>query len=361
MIGTILIFLVLLSGLVLAHEWGHFAAARRSGMKVEEFGIGFPPRLFSWTDSKGTMWSINLVPIGGFVRIQGENGEHRLEVGSFATKSYFARFAVLFGGVFMNLVVASLLFTFGFAFGLPSVIEAGVDTHAIVSDQAINIVQVLPGSPAEQAGLKEGDKVVSIDGETFASGELAREALKPNLDSAPIELQFEHLGELKTVKLVPSYIKEIDRDGVGLALVETGQVRYPWYFAPVKGVTTTFGLTIQIVQAFGEMIKGAFTKDSHVAAQLSGPIGIAVLTGDVAKLGFSHLVQFAAMLSVNLAVLNVLPFPALDGGRIFFLAVEALRRKPNSQKFEQGVHATGFLILIALVVFVTYRDIVNLF
>lgn len=361
MIGTILLFLALLSILVLAHEWGHFATARKTGMIVEEFGIGFPPKLFSWTDRRGTSWSINLIPIGGFVRIQGENGEHRFEAGSFATKGYFARFAVLFGGVFMNLVVAALLFAVGFAFGLPSVIEGGVDARAIVSDEAINVVQVLPGSPAEQAGVVNGDKVISIDGEAFTDGEVAREALRPNEDGSPIELTIERSGEQQTLKLIPTYIEDIGRDGVGLALVETGKVRYPWYFAPVKGVTTTIGMTVQIVDAFAKLIVGLFTKDSNVAAQLSGPVGIAVLTGQVADLGIAHLVQFAAMLSVNLAVLNALPFPALDGGRILFLAIEAIRRKPLSQTFEQGVHAAGFALLILLVVFVTYRDIVNLF
>jgi regulator of sigma E protease len=162
MIGTILLFLVLLSVLVLAHEWGHFAAARKAGMVVEEFGIGFPPRVLSFKSRKGTVWSINLIPLGGFVRIQGESGEKRFEAGSFATKGYFARFAVLFGGVFMNLVVASLLFTIGFAFGLPSVIEGGVDAQAIVSNEAINVVQILPGSPAEQAGIQNGDKLFNL-------------------------------------------------------------------------------------------------------------------------------------------------------------------------------------------------------
>ncbi|MFZ2681542.1 MAG: RIP metalloprotease RseP [Patescibacteria group bacterium] len=361
MIGTIILFLVLLSVLVLAHEWGHFAAARRTGMVVEEFGIGFPPRLFSWTSSKGTVWSINLIPLGGFVRIQGETGEQRFAPGSFATKSFLARFTVLFGGVFMNLVVAAVLFSVGFLFGLPSVIEDGVDGRAIVSDRAIHVVQVLGDSPAEQAGVMSGDKVIMIDGESFESGEAAREALRPNADGAPIEFVIEHQGEQRTVKMVPAYVKDIDRDGVGLALVETGKVKYPVYFAPIKGVETTAGMTIQIFEAFGGLIKGAFTKDSNVAAQLSGPVGIAVLTGQVADLGLAHLVQFAAMLSVNLAVLNILPFPALDGGRIFFLIIEAIRRKPNSQAFEQGVHATGFALLILLVVFVTYRDIVNLF
>ncbi len=361
MIGTILLFLALLSILVLAHEWGHFAAARKAGMIVEEFGIGFPPRLFSWTSRKGTLWSINLIPIGGFVRIQGENGDNRLAAGSFATKSFLARFVVLFGGVFMNLVVAAVLFSIGFGFGLPAIVEGGIDARAIVTNEAIHVVQVLPGSPAEQAGVLNGDQVLSIDGENFADGEVAREALKPNVDGSPIEIKIERGGEEQTLKLAPTFIEDIGREGVGLALVETGKVRYPWYFAPVKGVTTTTGMTIQIVEAFGKLIAGVFTKDSDVAAQLSGPVGIAVLTGQVADLGLSHLVQFAAMLSVNLAVLNALPFPALDGGRILFLAIEAVRRKPVSQGFEQAVHASGFALLILLVVFVTYRDIVNLF
>ncbi len=361
MIGTVLLFLVLLSVLVLAHEWGHFAAARKAGMVVEEFGIGFPPRLFSWKDKKGTVWSINLIPIGGFVRIQGESGEQRFEAGSFATKSYFARFAVLFAGVFMNLVVAAGLFSLGFAFGLPSIIEGGVDARAIVSDQAIHVVQVLADSPAEQAGLENGDQILAIDSQAYTDGASARQALQPSVSGASVELTLERAGEVKTVKVVPVYLESIGRDGVGLALVETGQLRYPWYFAPVKGVTTTIGMTGQIIEAFAALIQGVFTKDSNIAAQLSGPVGIAVLTGQVANLGLAHLVQFAAMLSVNLAVLNILPFPALDGGRIFFLLIEGLRRKPTSQAFEQGVHAAGFALLLLLIVFVTYRDIVKLF
>lgn len=361
MIGTIILFLVLLSVLVIAHEWGHFAAARKSGMTVEEFGLGFPPRLFSFKDKKGTTWSVNLIPLGGFVRIQGENGEKRFEQGSFATKSFRARFAVLFGGVFMNFVVAVVLFSLGFLFGLPSVTEDGTDKYAKISDSAVSIVQVLPGSPAEQAGIANGAKIITIDGEAFTNGDAAREALKPNADGSPIELTYAFADEQKTVKLVPTYIKDIDRDGVGVALVETGKVRYPWYYAPIKGITVTAGMTAQIVMAFGTLLVGVFKGSPEVASQLSGPVGIAVLTGQVAQLGFAHLVQFAAMLSVNLAVLNVLPFPALDGGRIFFLALEAIRRKPASEKLEQGVHAAGFALLILLVIFVTYRDIVNLF
>ncbi len=361
MVLTILLFLALLSVLVIAHEWGHFTAARKAGMIVEEFGIGFPPRLFSWKSSKGTVWSINLVPIGGFVRIQGENGENRSAPGSFSTKSFFARFAVLFAGVFMNLVTAAVLLSIGFAFGLPAVTEDGVDDNAIVSDEAINIIQVLPDSPAEQAGIIVGDKLISVDGETFTSGELARQSLAANPNGDAVDVVIERGGEEMTFKIIPIYLEEVGREGAGVGMVETGNVRYPWYYAPVKGVIATGILTGQIVSAFATLIAGLFEHDSQVVAQLSGPVGIAVLTGQVADLGWAHLVQFAAMLSINLAVLNAIPFPALDGGRILFLFIEAIRRKPLSERVEQAFHATGFILLIALVIFVTYRDIVKLF
>lgn len=361
MILTILLFLGLLSVLVLAHEWGHYAAAKKAGMIVEEFGIGFPPRVFSWKGKGGTLWSLNLIPLGGFVRIQGENGEQRFEPGSFATKSYLARFIVLIGGVFMNIVVAVALFTIGFLFGLPAIIEGGTNDFAIVSDQSINIVQVLPESPAEQGGIKPGDKVLSINGEAFTNGEEARQALVPDVAGEPIEMKVQQGDEEKTVRLMPAHLEELGKEGVGLALVETGKVRYPWYYAPVQGVITTVGMLIQIVVALGSLVVGLFQSKSDVVAQLSGPVGIAVLTGEVAQLGFAHLVQFAAMISVNLAVLNALPIPALDGGRILFLFVEAIRRKPLNQRVEQMVHAAGFALLMLLVLFVTYRDIVKLF
>jgi regulator of sigma E protease len=170
----------------------------------------------------------------------------------------------------------------------------------------------------------------------------------------------ERAGEEKTIMVEPQFMEQLGRPGIGIALTETGSIRYPLYLAPIMGAETVVSMVSQIVQAFWGLITGIF-RSENVVSQLSGPVGIAVLTGQVAKLGFAHLIQFAAMLSVNLAVLNALPFPALDGGRIFFLFIETLRRKPNSQKFEQAVHGAGFALLILLVIFVTYRDIVKLF
>jgi regulator of sigma E protease len=360
MIGTIVLFLLVLSVLVLVHECGHYLAARKMGMDVEEFGLGFPPRIFGAKDKNGMVWSVNLIPLGGFVRIKGENGERRHESGAFAQKSIMARLLVLFAGVIMNLLLAWALFSAGFLFGLPAIIEGVEYKGAVISSQAVNVIQVLPGTPAERAGLHEGDKIVSIDGVSYISGETARAALAPHADGSPLHLAFSHEGKVTEVDITPVFNEEAGRAVIGVALLETGTVRYPFYLAPLKGLETTLGMTFQVISSFFGLISGLFAH-KNVAADLSGPIGIASLTGQVARLGFWHLVQFAALLSVNLAVLNAIPFPALDGGRALFVFIEAVRRKPNSLQFEQAAHTLGFALLIVLVLFVTYKDIVKLF
>ena len=360
MIWTILLFLLLLSVLVLVHEFGHYIAARKAGMTVEEFGIGFPPKVFSWKAKSGTTWSINAIPLGGFVRIKGESGEGADAPDSFASKSWLRRFSVVIAGVVMNLVLAWFLFSVGFLFGLPAIVEDGVESGVTVTDRAINVVDVLPNSAADVSGLEVGDRVLTIDGVAYDSGPTAREALRPHEDGSPLSMMIAHDGETKTVSVAPQYVEELGRAGVGVALVETGFVHYPWYLAPVMGAETTLRSTWDVLSAFGGLIASVFRQED-VSANLSGPVGIAVLTGQVASLGISHLVQFAAMLSINLAVINILPFPALDGGRLVFLLYEVIRRKKASLKVEQTVHALGFAALLLVVVIVTVKDIVHIF
>ena len=360
MFWTILLFLALLSALVLVHEWGHYIAARKAGMTVEEFGIGFPPKLFSWKAKTGTTWSINAIPLGGFVKIKGESGEDASAPDSFASKSWLRRFSVIIAGVVMNLVMAWALFTIGFLFGLPAVVEGGVDAGVTVTDRAINIVDVLPESAADTAGLEIGDRLLTIDAVAYETGAAARDALKPHEDNSPLSVMVARNGDTMTVDVTPEYMEELGRSGVGVALVETGFLHYPWYLAPIKGAETTFSATRDVVVAFGGLIAGLF-KQEDVSANLSGPVGIAVLTGQVASLGILYLVQFAAMLSINLAVMNVLPFPALDGGRLAFLMYELIRRKKATPKFEQTVHAIGFAGLLLVVVIVTVKDIIHVF
>lgn len=355
---TLLIFLLLLSVLVIAHELGHFWAARRSGMTVEEFGVGFPPRLWAWKDRRGTEWSINLIPLGGFVRIFGENGEERGQPGSFTSKPAWARFAVLIGGVVMNILVAWALFSAGFAIGMPAMIGENAPAGAVIENPAILVMEVLPESPAARAGVVPGDTLTRVGEQAVVDAENARTLLAA-AGTNEIAVQFSRGDVVLEVTVRPEILPGHEQPLLGIAFADIGTVRLPWWRAPLAGARVTVDATIGVVRAFGQLIAGAARRDD-VVASLSGPVGIAVMAGDIARLGGAHLLQFAAMLSVNLAVVNAIPFPALDGGRIALLVIEVIRRKPNSRRWEQGVHAAGFALLLLLVVFVTYHDILRL-
>ena len=360
MFFTILLFLLILSVLVIAHEWGHYAAARKMGMGVEEFGWGFPPRLFARKGKDGMLWTVNAIPLGGFVRIRGEGIDDRDAPDSFAKKSVPARLFVLLAGVGMNLVVAVVLLSIGFAVGIPGIVEGGVDANATIESQAAMVTDVLPDSPAAQAGITAGDTITSVDGTSYNDATAIREALQHPGDDGKFDIKLLRGGEEQTISVIPAYIASIDRMGIGAGILETGVVRYPWYVAPVKGVEATAQLTSAVVMGMYDLIAGLVTGHG-MSADVSGPVGIAKMTGEVARMGFAYLLQFAAMLSINLAVLNALPFPALDGGRVVFVHLEVIRRKPASVKVEAIVHNTGFALLMLLVVLVTYRDIVHLF
>lgn len=360
MIWTIILFLGVLSVLVIAHEWGHYFTAKKIGAKVEEFGLGFPPRLFSWKAKDGMIWSINAIPLGGFVKIVGESGEKEEDPNSFRKKSVLKRILVLSAGVIMNLVLAAVLFSIGFVIGIPSVTEGELGKFATISDQAIRITEVISGSPADIAELQIGDTILSLNGVDYSEGEEVRSELHVLAETESINFIVERKGEVIDVNVVPEYVEALSGPGVGVAIVETGFAKYPIYIAPWKGIEATFTYTIAILLAFFGIIRDLIM-GSGIAPEISGPVGIAVITGEIASLGFVYLLQFAAILSINLAVINILPFPALDGGRIVFVLYEAVRGKPASQKVEAVVHNFGFLLLMILVIVVTYRDIVNLF
>ncbi|MDA1038422.1 MAG: RIP metalloprotease RseP [bacterium] len=355
MVWTILLFLALLSLLVFVHELGHFWMARRMGMKVEEFGFGFPPRMFG-IRRKGTLYSINWIPLGGFVRIKGESGSNSEDPDSFASKSAWSRFLVLVAGVTMNLVLAAVLLGAGFMIGLPSVVSDDLPASAHVSDEAIRIVQVLPDSTADLAGLKMGDVVVSINDKTLTTTEDVYTEI--GSASGEMDILLRRGEDFVTARVARGEIAGVENEVLGVVLVRTGFISYGFFESILRGVTATVDLTYQVVRAFVDLIGNLISRD-RVAVDLSGPVGIAVMTGEVAELGISYLLQFAALLSINLAVINILPFPALDGGRVLFLIIEKMRRKKVSETVEAVTHNLGFLLLISVVILVTYRDIVR--
>lgn len=353
MLTTLVIFILMLGVIVLVHEFGHFYMARKNGVKVEEFGIGFPPKLFS-VKRKDTVYAINLIPLGGYVKIKGEDGGNKDDKDSFSSKKIWQRIVIVSAGVVMNVILAMVLFSIGFMVGSPQVID-GQGSSARIRDTKIQIVQVLENSPADIAGMKTSDIILSIDGNKFEDEESLRNYISDNSEKEQIFLiKREGLEIEKKVK--PEYIEEVGKKAAGIAFSKTGIVSYPWYIAIYEGIKYTFLLIGAIVVGFYELIRNLIT---HQAAgmQVAGPVGIASLTGKVARMGIVYFINFVALISVNLAVINFIPFPALDGGRVLFLIIEKIRKKPVSAKVENTIHTIGFALLMVLIIWVTIIDV----
>ena len=354
MILTILIFVLILSVLVMVHEVGHFVMARKFGMKVEEFGFGFPPRLWSWKKDD-TVYSINWIPIGGFVKIKGESGENADDQDSFAAKKIWQRLIVLVAGVTMNFILAAVLLTVGFALGLPSVIDETLPASARISSEEMRIMNVAQDSPASRAAIEIGDVLVSMNKLVFEQAKDVQTYIGEREYQGVMLLMKKENGDIFKKKLLSEDIASVNIHGVGVGVIQTGIVSYPIHLAFVNGVVATGQFTWEVLRAFGDLLVN-LVREQKAGMELSGPVGIAVLTGKMAALGFAHLIQFAALLSINLAVINILPFPALDGGRVLFLFFEKVRGKAVDTKLEAIVHNLGFLFLMALIVLVTYGD-----
>lgn len=358
---TLLIFLAVISILVFVHEFGHFIVAKKAGMKVEEFGFGFPPRLFSWRKG-GTLYSINAIPFGGFVRIFGEEGESRREPGSFGHGTFWQKLSVIVAGVAMNFIFAVFLLMLGNFLGL-RVGLFDAKTAAMATDRRIEILQVESGSPAATAGLQALDE---IRGFRLSNGIFVATTTSEQVQ----EFAYAHAGQQVTLVIrrgstdtsVPVQLRQpTEGHGpIGISLALTGIIRYPWYQSIWRGAVSAWYLFRETLMGYWTLLTSLFI-DGKFSADVSGPIGIATLTGQAARVGFSYLVQFVAMISVNLAVLNILPFPALDGGRAVLVLAEKVRGKALSHHIEDTINRIGFAILLALMVAVTIKDIVKFF
>lgn len=368
MIITLIVFFVVLSILVLAHELGHFSTARKFGAKVEEFGLGLPPRIFGIRKNEGkfelvggkfrddsgpTIYSINWIPVGGFVKIRGENGEDKENPQSFANKPIWQRIIMIAAGVFMNLVLCFIFLAIGYGIGVPTVVGDAPAGGQVISGSRIQVMEAMKDLPADQAGLRTGDVIVSVDGQTFENAQALNEYLSV-LAGQTAKVSIERGDDLidKDISVV-DYGEAV---GVGISVIETAIVRYPWYLAVWQGLRMTWIWLVTIITAFVILIKNLLI-GVPTGVEVAGPVGIAVMTGQFARLGLVYILQFTAMLSINLAIINFLPFPALDGGRIIFLLIEKIRGKAIKQQWENLAHNIGFMLLMALILFITVRDI----
>jgi regulator of sigma E protease len=369
---TIITFILVLSVLVFVHEFGHFWVARKLGVKAEEFGFGFPPRIWGvykdknnkWKqvrgkkeikDIPGTIYSINWIPVGGFVKIKGENGEGEDERDSFASRPIWQRTIVLLAGVTMNVILAMALISFGFMLGLPQALGGDINSKAEISDRQIQIVEVIKESPAAEAQLKLGDIILSVNENSFISSEKLQEYVDKH-QGEQLVYQIKRGQGVFTKEITPEIREETNKGGIGIGIIETGTVKYPFFSSIWQGIKTTIFLTWAITVAFFELIKGLITGQG-VSAEIAGPVGIAAITGQVARMGFIYILQFTALLSINLAIINAFPFPALDGGRILFLIIEKIKGSPVKREIEAVIHNVGFALLMLLIIVVTFKDV----
>lgn len=353
---TIVIFILILGLLVFVHELGHFVVAKRAGMRVEEFGFGFPPRVFGVKKGE-TLYSLNLVPLGGFVKITGEDGQESSDPRSFVNKSAAQRFFVLIAGVSMNVVLAWFLISVGLGIGLPTIVSEGqtLPHSAKISAAKVSVFELAPGSPASLAGMKIGDIVVAVNGQLVSSIEQLQDLTQANAGKSTVYTIKRGSSEFQKT-LVPRENPPEGQGALGVALAMVAKVSYPWYEVLFRGFGATANLVATTISAFWQLLV-QWLSGQHITTNLSGPVGIAVLTRDVAELGFIYLLQFTALLSINLAVINAIPFPALDGGRVLFLAIEQIRGKKMQPKAEATANTIGFSLLLLLMAFVTFKDI----
>jgi regulator of sigma E protease len=341
---TIVSFIGILIVLVFAHEFGHFITAKLARVKVQEFGIGFPPRIVSFKRGE-TTYSINAIPLGGFTKMVGE--EDPTLPGSLAGKSIPVRILVLSAGSLMNILLPILLFSISFMIPHDMILEK------------VQVEEVAADSPAQIAGMEPGDIILAVNGHTIKNRGDVGYFIQLYLGSTiNILLQRDQLTP-QEVNLTPRWNPPEGQGATGIVItgVDSTTVRES---EPVwKAVPSSIVHCWQILILFRNQVVGWFV--GGTPPQVTGPIGIAQITGEIAQAGISPLLEFAALISINLAIINIFPFPGLDGGRLIFVFLEWIRRgKRISPKREGMVHLIGFAVLLLLIIVVSYFDIVNI-
>lgn len=358
----LIVFFVILSVLVLVHEWGHYISARIFGVKVEEFGFGLPPRARKLFEKWGTVFTLNWLPIGGFVKLFGEEYSTGDELvagvtGRFYDKSARVRSVILLAGVAMNFLLGILLFSTVYSFvGIP------------VKTERVRAVEVVKDSPADKAGFRVDDIVKQIDfdsqkimiKETDKMVKLVGEQAGQELT---VDLKAKD-GAEKTVKVTPRKDPPPGEGALGVVLSNVELTKFPWWQMPFRGAVVGLSEAIawgrDIASGLGKVLYGLVT-GKGVPKDLSGPVGIYQVSGQVIKQGFLATLQFVGVLSVNLAVLNILPIPALDGGHILFLGVEKVIGKRRKNLIEGYVNTAGMIFLLSAMLLITIRDVLRLF
>lgn len=341
---SLLSFIFVIAICVVSHEYGHYLTAKLTGVQVHEFAFGMGPIVWQKPGRDGTLWSVRIFPIGGFVRLAGMDeekpGEKVIPGGAFNDKSAIRRFLILFDGAFFNIVLAVLL-TGIFLWG-----------HGIMDLGDTRIGELMDGYPAQSAGFEVGDRIISVDGSSVGDWREMSESIRTGAEKGPVSITIDRSGI------------EI---GFNIEIPKDPEFGYP--LLGIRPTMRTFGPAGAFGHAFYyvcemslEWVKGIYLLIvNRSQVDLTGPVGIASMAGHAAKAGLWSFISFLAIINLNLGMINLFPFPALDGGRIVFILLEILTRKKVPERIENYIHFTGFVFLITLIVFITWKDIAKLF
>ncbi|MFA5355465.1 MAG: site-2 protease family protein [Candidatus Paceibacterota bacterium] len=358
---TLIIAIVSIVLLLVLHELGHFLTAKSLKIKVEEFGVGYPPRIFGKKIGE-TMYSLNWLPFGAFVKIPGPDGEgeNLKDSENYEKRPAWQKASVLLGGVVSFWLIAAILLSVAFTMGVPSSVS---DSETNLPNVKVQILSVSADSPAQLGGLKPGDVITGFE----AAGD------RTDIDTVLGVQDFakSHQGQEVSILIkrgaeelnIPLALRSDSSKGIlGISLVRTADQSYSLKEAPLMGIKATGSLTWQVITGWFGVLKSLISGGGlPVGVDFVGPVGIGSMLNDAAKIGASYFLQFIALLAIYLAVFNILPIPALDGGRILFLAIEKIKGSPINKKVEQKFNGAVFLIMLILMAFVTIKDITNLF
>jgi len=378
---SILIFIAILLVLVVSHEFGHFIVAKLNNIRVDEFSFGFPPKLFGKKIGE-TTYNFNALPLGGYVKIYGENLTEAdfVEVGfldkddpkkvelaerSMAHKPRYIQASILIAGVVMNFLVAWLLLSVGFMSGLPTSVSSA-PKGAVIHNQALTITSVLPNSPADLSGIKTGDKIVSLDTKNdstlLLSSILGSESIQSfvkNHEGEDVKVSLIRGNDPIEITVVPKKNNDSGVAMIGISMDMIGNLKLPVHRAVWEGLKLSGDVFAGTVVGFYNLIHDALIGQGSMST-LTGPVGIVGVVGDATKFGFIYLLSFTALISINLAVINLIPFPALDGGRLLFLLIEKIKGSRIKPQIANMINMIGFGLLMLLMAVITYHDIAKL-
>lgn len=353
---TIILVILILALLIIIHELGHFITAKLSGVRVQEFGVGYPPRAFRLGTIGDTEYTLNWIPFGGFVRLFGDEGEGQRGRGTFVGAARWKQVIILASGVVMNVVLGYALFAAAYAIGIPRPVDApGPGVHLYISD-------VVPGSPAEAAGIRAGDQLLAMtDRNGMALDTLTPQTIKEYVAGRAgqrIEVSFTHDSTVESAEIIPANAVIQGAAGraalgIGLALVSNAPL-------PVSEALQAAGqMSIVTLGSVAQNLWGLITRTASLS-QVVGPVGLVSVVREAAQVGLAQLLALAGFISINLAVINLIPIPALDGGRLLIIIIETVIRRPASKLAVHLLNMVGITAIILLMVVVTYHDIARL-